>query len=146
MQAECAQATLQAGACCCCEAALQKQSFSSTKLDASPTKAMRLLMAQEPETVMQTASAAIEFLSYQKSLGVAKRRKTDKAKVKNILDQSRKRIVELHDGYKKVRPHPNLGATLQAKSSRCMQSGQSGRFRCMLSGTLSVRNTARTCP
>lgn len=103
MQARCAGTASQAEACPACSAHLKKTDFTAITANASPTKAIAKLIAQEPDTVMQCASAAMEFLSYQKSLGAAKRRKTDKAKVKNILDQSRKRVVELHNGYTKVR-------------------------------------------
>jgi len=61
------------------------------------------LQGQTTGTLMRAAQTALDFVAYQSAIGAARRRQTEKQRVRDIIGSSKAKIEQFVAGYRKVR-------------------------------------------
>ena len=102
LQADCAAEGADIGECAACGSRADVDSFHQLASDANLPSLTRRLGLESAESIMSCASTALVLLAYQEQLTNAKKRHNDKAQLKNITNQSKEKIRNLHSAAQKV--------------------------------------------
>jgi hypothetical protein len=102
LQGSCAEGCIQRKSCLACSQALDASMLTQVSSSTHLKEKARRLALCDTDTLMAAASNALAFWDYQQQLIAAKDRQTGKAQLKDFLEKSKKKMMELQSAAQKV--------------------------------------------